>query len=226
MKDIRSNKGITNMTLITIVLVIIILMLLVVVIYLVKNPNTTYITQNLPTEQSQLSSTVTENEKETIKENIQVSNNSKTNTIEVENQYEKIKGTYEYITENYPGHEGIYVCFRLSLKEDGTFNYLTSVDYHNGFCGNYIINGSEIILNKLLNYGSDVSMSVVNEQVKLKINEDGSISDLNNYEELRINGVALNKKSNEIEKTETLKAYINIGAKNNSILYEGYEFSE
>lgn len=61
MKNIKSNKGITNMTLITIVLVIIILMLLVAVIYLVKNPTTTYITQNSPTEQSELSSTVTEN---------------------------------------------------------------------------------------------------------------------------------------------------------------------
>ena len=82
MKNIKDNKGITNMVLITIVLVIIILMLLVAVIYLVKNPNTTYITQNSPTEQSQLSSTVTENEKETVKENVQVSNNITTNKVD------------------------------------------------------------------------------------------------------------------------------------------------
>ena len=87
MKNIKDNKGITNMTLITIVLVIIILMLLVAVIYLVKNPNTTYITQNVPTEQSQLSSTVTENEKETVKENVQ---DVIANTVEDENQYEKL----------------------------------------------------------------------------------------------------------------------------------------
>ena len=218
MKNIKSNKGIINMTLITIVLVIIILMLLVVVIYLVKNPNTTYITQNLPTEQTQL--TQSENK------NVLELNNVIDNKEESKNQYEKIKGTYEYITENYPGHEGIYVWFKLALKEDGTFNYHTAVDNHSGFCGNYIINGSEIILNKVLNYGSDVSMSVVNGQVKLKINEDGSISDSNNYEELRINGLVLNKKTNTIKDSETLKAYINIGAKNNSIYYEGYEFPE
>jgi Tfp pilus assembly protein PilE len=82
MKNIKDNKGITNMALITIVLVIVILMLVVAVIYLVKNPNTTYITQNSPTEQSQLSSTVTENEKETVKENVQVSNNITTNKVD------------------------------------------------------------------------------------------------------------------------------------------------
>lgn len=163
MKDIRSNKGITNMTLITIVLVIIILMLLVVVIYLVKNPNTTYITQNSPTEQSQLSSTVTENEKESVNENIQVSNNVISNSIDTENQYKKIKGTYTYQT-THPEEQEILCDYKLSLKEDGTFNYEIAIDNCEGFCGNYIINGSEIILNKLFSYGSDVGIGIVNER--------------------------------------------------------------
>lgn len=56
MKEIRSNKGITNATLLIIVLIIIVLILLVAVLYLVKNPNTTYITQNTPTEQHKVNS--------------------------------------------------------------------------------------------------------------------------------------------------------------------------
>ena len=101
MKNIKSNKGITNMTLITIVLVIIILMLLLAVIYLVKNPNTTYITQNLPTEQSQLSSTVTENKEETVKENIQVSNNVINSTIEAKNNKISSDKFFEDMEEAY-----------------------------------------------------------------------------------------------------------------------------
>ena len=193
MKNIKSNKGITNMTLITIVLVIIILMLLVAVIYLVKNPNTTYITQNLPNEQSQLSSTVIENE----------------------NKYEKIKGTYEYSTESYQGYEGIYIGYRLSLKADGTYDYNITVDNNGGFCGNYIINGSEIILNKLFGYGSDIGItSIKEEQIILKINDDGTISDANKHEYVGspLTKVVLTRKTTEIK--ETLKQYLD-----NSIKY-------
>lgn len=100
MKSIKDNKGITNMTLITIVLVIIILMLLVAVIYLLKNPNTTYITQNLPTEQSKLSSTVTENKTEIINKNVQTSNINN-NAAQVKNQYGEIKGVYYGINDVY-----------------------------------------------------------------------------------------------------------------------------
>ena len=217
MKNIKDNKGITNMTLITIVLVIIILMLLVAVVYLVKNPSTTYITQNLPTEQSQLNLTITENKKETVKENVQVSNDT-SNTIQNENQYKKIKGTYEYTTENYSGYEGIYIGYRLSLKEDGTFNYEIAIDNAGGFCGNYIINGSEIILNKLFNYGSDVGINLISGQIKLKINQDGAISDSNKYEESPISSVVLTKKTTEVN--ENLKDRIYAAVKDNAIYVE------
>lgn len=63
MKSIKSNKGITNATLLIIVLIIIVLMLLVAIIYLVKNPNTTYITQNAPTEQQTVNLSNIEEEK-------------------------------------------------------------------------------------------------------------------------------------------------------------------
>lgn len=63
MKNIKSNKGITNATVLITVLIIIVLMLLVAVIYLVKNPNTTYITQNTPTEQQTVNSSNVEEEK-------------------------------------------------------------------------------------------------------------------------------------------------------------------
>lgn len=63
MKNIKSNKGITNATVVIIVLIIIVLMLLIAVIYLVKNPNTTYITQNTPIEQQTVNSSNIEEEK-------------------------------------------------------------------------------------------------------------------------------------------------------------------
>ena len=159
----RSNKGIANMTLITIVLVVIILILLVAVIYLLKNPNTIYITQNIPTEQSQLSSTVSKNEKETVRENTQLSNTIISNSVDTENQYKKVKGTYSYQT-SHPEVKEVLCNYQLSLKEDGTFNYEIAIDNCEGFCGNYIINGSEIILNKLFDYGSDVEIGIVEER--------------------------------------------------------------
>jgi len=217
MKNIKDNKGITNMTLITIVLVIIISMLLVAVIYLVKNPNTTYITQNLPTEQSQLSSTVTENEKETVKENVQVSN-STNNAVENENQYEKIKGEYYGINNvYYDSADAEIPCeYKLYLKEDGTFDYHIVFDNDSGFCGNYIINSSEIVLNKLFSYGSDVGITSVSGQVKLKINSNGTITDSNKYyEEFSVKDIILARKATEV--TETLKLHIDSAIRDNAI---------
>lgn len=63
MKEIKSNKGITNATVVITVLIIIVLMLLVAVIYLAKNPSTTYITQNKPIEQQEVNSSNVEEEK-------------------------------------------------------------------------------------------------------------------------------------------------------------------
>ena len=211
MNKIKDNKGITNMTLITIVLVIIILMLLAAVIYLVKNPNTTYITQNSPTEQSQFSSIVTENNKETVNENVQVSNNVISNSVDIENQYKKIKGTYTYQT-THPEVQEVLCDYQLSLKEDGTFDYKIAIDNCEGFCGNYIINGSQIILNKLFNYGSDVGIGIVDErQIRLIINEDKSIEDTNVYEWSPIKKVVLKKE--KTEPTETLKKYLDTSLK-------------
>ena len=132
------------------------------------------------------------------------------------NQYEKIKGTYTYTTENYPGHENVYIEYSLNLKDDGTFNYIITVDNHGGFCGNYIINGSEVILNKLFSYGSDAALSVVNGQVKLKINENGTISDNNKHRESPITNVVLIKETTEI-KENTLKEHIEMAAKDDAI---------
>ena len=63
MKNIKSNKGITNATILIIVLLIIVLRLLDAVIYLVKNQNTTYITQNVPTGQQKVNSSNVEEER-------------------------------------------------------------------------------------------------------------------------------------------------------------------
>lgn len=212
MKNIKSNKGITNMTLVIIVLVIIILMLLVAVIYLVKNPNTTYITQNVPTEQSQLSSTMTE--KETVNGNLQVSNN----TVENENQYEKIKGEYYGINNvYYDSTDAEIPCeYKLYLKEDGTFDYHIVFDNDSGFCGNYIINGSEIVLNKLFSYGSDVGITSVSGQVRLSVNSNGTITDSNKYyEDFLVKDIILTKKTTEL--TQSLKLHIDNAIRDNAI---------
>lgn len=217
MKKIKDNKGITNMTLITIVLVIIILMLLAAVIYLVKNPTTTYITQNAPNEQQLTNSSKTE-EQEVVKENIQVSNNTISNTAETENQYEKLKGQYYGINNvYYDSADAEIPCeYKLYLKEDGTFDYHIVFDNDSGFCGNYIINGSEIVLNKLFSYGSDVGITSVSGQVKLKINSNGTITDSNKYyEEFSVKDIILTRKATEV--TETLKLHIDSAIRDNAI---------
>lgn len=103
----------------------------------------------------------------------------------------------------------------MSLKGDGTFNYNITVDNNGGFCGNYIINGSDIILNKLFGYGSDIGISSIKEeQVILKINDDGTISDFNKHEYVGspLTKVILTRKTTEVK--ETLKQYLD-----NSIKY-------
>lgn len=218
MNKVKDNKGITNMALIVIVLAIIILMLLVAVIYLVKNPNTTYITQNSPTEQSQLSSIVTENEKETVKNNVETPNTVVNNKVEIENQYEKLKGQYYGINNvYYDSADAEIPCeYKLYLKEDGTFDYHIVFDNDSGFCGNYIINGSEIVLNKLFSYGSDVGITSESGQVKLKINSNGTITDSNKYyEEFSVKDIILTRKATEV--TETLKLHIDSAIRDNAI---------
>ena len=213
MNKVKDDKGITNMTLITIALAIIILMLLVVVIYLVKNSNTTYITQNLPTQQSVSNLSKVEIEQE----NIQLSN-VETNKVDNENKYEKIKGEYYGINNvYYDSAEAEIPCeYKLYLKEDGTFDYNVIFDNHSGFCGNYIINDSEIILNKLFQYGSDVSLTAVEGQVKLKINQDGTITDSNKYyEEFSVKDIILTRRTTEI--TESLKLHIDSAIRDNAI---------
>lgn len=133
-----------------------------------------------------------------------------------ENQYEKIKGSYEYVTVNYPGYEGIEIWYGLNLKEDGTFDYVIATGICGGFCGNYIINGSDLILNKLFSYGTDTSLTVISGQVKLKINDDGTISDLNKHEESPMSSVVLNKEKTETE-DNTLKNHIEMAAKEDAI---------
>lgn len=219
---IRGNKGITNMTLIVIVLVIFILLLTGFSAYLIINPKTVYITQNTPkeqdnqtigsiqTEQTVSNSSVIVTEKEDIKTNNNISEN--------ENKYEEIKGTYEYSTESYPGYEGIYIGNRLFLKEDGTFVYVITKDNPEGYCGNYMINNSEIILNKLFGFGSDVGLTVVEGKIKLEIKEDGTIFDANKYIQTPLSNVVLTKKSTEVN--ETFKDYINASIKYDAFFNE------
>ena len=219
---IRGNKGITNMTLIVIVLVIFILLLAGFSAYLIINPKTVYVTQNTPTEQEnqtigniQTEQTVSNSSViKTEKEDNKLNNNILSN----ENIYEKIKGTYEYSTESYPGYEDIYIGNRLFLKEDGTFVYVITKDNPEGYCGNYIINNSEIILNKLFGFGSDVGLTVVEGNIKLELKDDGTIFDANKYIQTPLSNVVLTKKSTEIN--ETFMEYINASIKYDAFFNE------
>lgn len=102
MKNIKSNKGITNATVVITVLIIIVLMLLAAVIYLVKNPNTTYITQNTPTEQQTVNSSNVEEEKltsstEIKNEKVEISSEEKYK-IFIQNLKDGITGLEENTT--------------------------------------------------------------------------------------------------------------------------------
>lgn len=108
---------------------------------------------------------------EETKNNVTISNDK--------NTCEKLKGTYKYLSKT---NEGRFECaFTLDLADDGTFDYVTTIQNAAGFCGNYSINDSELILNKIFSYGSDVGIMLTKGQVKLKINQDGTIQDANEY---------------------------------------------
>jgi len=205
MKNIKDNKGITNMTLITIVLVIIILMLLVAVIYLVKNPNTTYITQNLPTEQSQLSSTIKENEAEVSTPSIKKDMNADERfAIYAKGLKESISKFYEF-GETFDGEK--YKCaVPVDCDIENAFGIDEIVLKYNGELHLKIASNSE--LNK--KYGSEYKIaSNVIKAGAMKYGQDGAIViyAINNSGEFSYS--LINLTSNEL-KMQTIDSFKNI----------------
>lgn len=121
--------------------------------------------------------------------NVNSTINQASNTDNDKNTCEKLKGTYKYLSKT---NEGRFECaFTLDLADDGTFDYVTTIQNAAGFCGNYSINDSELILNKIFLYGSDVGIILAKGQVKLKINQDRTIQDTNKYHEYGKNGESI-----------------------------------
>lgn len=91
-----------------------------------------------------------------------------------------IKGVYEFEQkiENLD-NESLY-CI-LALYENGTFHYEHGSFANSGEYGNYTIDGNTIILNNWFRHGSDVGAYAITGETRLKMNDDGTISDSTDY---------------------------------------------
>ena len=169
----KNSKGVA---LITVILICIIAVVLILggIYLMLSNLN---ISANI----GQISSDTTYKAPESVINNANVQDN-KNVLVNNENTkkvylYSEIKGRYTYTTET---NGGIYVGFDLELFENGTFHYRYRVDNDSGDIGNYIIIDDTIILNRLYKHGSELGLIPVKGQIKLKINNDGTITDNNN----------------------------------------------
>lgn len=212
-KKIKENRGM-SLIIFTVILAVLVVIAGGVIVYLLSNPKTEHIKE-------QTGSTTLFNTPNT-NSYINNSNSTKNNSNDMRNESEKeityaeIQGEYFYET-SHPEYKEIGCYFKLSLSSDGTFDYMVYEDNAAGFCGNYIMNGSEIVLNKLFDYGSDVGLNVASGQIKLKINDDGTINDSNKYD-MPISNITLKRGKKEI--SESLKEHIKSAVKNNAFFSE------
>lgn len=139
MKNIKSNKGITNATVLIIVLIIIVLMLLATVIYLVKNPNTTYITQNIPTEQQEVNLSNVEEEKLTATTEI------KTEKVEMTSD-EKYKAYLDGLKNSLNNFSQFGECFDENLVLPDVPTQYTAFDNLYGVEGINLKTNGEVYL--------------------------------------------------------------------------------
>ena len=95
------------------------------------------------------------------------------NNKEKKIDFNSVSGIYKY-SKNVGEDNGIY-C-ELILYKNGMFKYECAEMFVVGVIGNYIIDGNEIVLNKLFETGSDISLTVTEGETRLIINEDGSIN--------------------------------------------------
>lgn len=226
----NENKGIK---IIVGILVVLVLILGVAVVYLFLNQNTE-VAKEFSSNREILNSNVTNigttstnntianttnmnqlnNQNNVVTNNTQINSNGD-NSSSKGNPYEKIKGTYEYKQKD---NDGRFLCsFILSLNDDGTFSYVTGSQIAAGYLGNYIINDSELTLNKLFSHGSDVGIGVSSGIYKLKVNSDGTISDSNKYNGVSISNVTLKKTSNKVGQDGNLSERIKSAIQANAI---------
>lgn len=175
MKNIKSNKGITNATVLIIILIIIVLMLLAAVIYLVKNPNTTYITQNTPTEQQTVNSSNIEEEKlttttDTKTEKVEMTSDEKYKVYVdgVKNSLNNFSEFGEYYDENlvlpdvptqYTAYDNLFGIEGIDLKTNGDayIKLSSESNLYKKFGENYKI-GTNIIKAGAMYCGQDASI--------------------------------------------------------------------
>ena len=198
--NLRNNKGISK-----VLLPLVIIILAILTCFLV------YITNNNKVKEAE------KFEQDSYKKEISQTNNSLNNNSNINYEYKDIIGTYK----TKKADSAVILC----LNDDGTFLYSVGTDTMSGCCGNYIINDSKITLNNLFMFGSDTSLTLVedstktvNKQDTLVINNDGTIIDKTSLDGLGTRTEAdktLTKSSTSIDKTLTLINKIKIAIKDN-----------
>lgn len=114
--------------------------------------------------------------------------------------------------------------YRLFLYKNGTFTYSHSIRSASSSTGTYIIDGNTLILNELIAHGGDIAAwEITGKEIKLQINDDGTITDKNNlmnysfvYTDSDISDVTLNKDKNIeldeknaiLEALKTIESYV------------------
>lgn len=109
-------------------------------------------------------------EQNKIEENTTNNGSSKKNS--------EISGLYR-MYKNF-GNDNI-LSYYLFLYKNGEFKYEHSTYAAQGEIGTYEVSGNTITLNVKYLTGSDIGLTKTNKTIKLTINEDGSISDKNNF---------------------------------------------
>lgn len=108
-------------------------------------------------------------------------------------KYSEIKGLYEGYYENWK--------LTLYLEEDGTFVYDANAQTHASNLGNYIIEDNQIKLNSIFWEGNGAGLGIEkkeNHLILLKINNNGSLTEVQNKTKNREKETVLTK----IETTE------------------------
>lgn len=178
--------------------------------------------QNANTEIEKLSEQVSTLEEKVINNNqtVKVDDNKDTSQ---EKTFKDVIGIYTY---NQNLENANMPTYTLKLYENGTFwyNYGGTNYLLQGKMGNYLVDGDTVILNVWFNHGSDVGRYATNEEIKLKLNSNGEITD--NVSRVTPKSASTSA-SNNIPNTVTLKRSASIDEKdkkevNQDIMNTGY----
>ena len=126
-----------------------------------------------------------------------------------------VGGLYTYQEDTNIDNEKHTINYSLYLYPDGTFKYERSCFAPTGELGKYTIDGNDLILNVQYKTNSDTAINSSKDVIKLKINDDGSITDNN---KLTVPGLDSNKdlknikmmKASKSENEEYLETYPSI----------------